>query len=83
MAWIVGVLAGGTALRGRSLAAVVAAGEILGKEIDDKRPAEVAATVKMIHNSMIGIIAFAVVVYWAGWVERGLSGPRTSLAAEA
>ena len=62
--------------------AVVAAGEMLGKEIDDKRPAEVAATVKMIQNSMIGIIAFAVAVYWAGWVERGSSGPRTSLAAE-
>ena len=63
--------------------AVVAAGEMLGKELDDKRPAEVAATVKMIQNSMIGIIAFAVAVYWAGWVERGSSGPRTSLAAEA
>jgi uncharacterized integral membrane protein (TIGR00698 family) len=63
--------------------AVVAAGEMLGKELDDKRPAEVAATVKMIQNSMIGIIAFAVAVYWAGWVERGSPGPRTSLAAEA
>jgi uncharacterized integral membrane protein (TIGR00698 family) len=63
--------------------AVVAAGEMLGKEVDDKRPAEVAATVKMIQNSMIGIIAFAVAVYWAGWVERGAPGPRTSLAAEA
>ena len=30
--------------------AVVAAGEMLGKELDDKRPAEVAATVKMIQN---------------------------------
>jgi uncharacterized integral membrane protein (TIGR00698 family) len=63
--------------------AVVAAGEMLGKELDDKRPAEVAATVKMIQNSMIGIIAFAVAAYWAGWVERGASGPRTSLVAEA
>lgn len=58
--------------------AVVAAGEALGKEAG-----EVAATVKMIQNSMIGIIAFAVAVYWAGWVERDPSGPRTSLAAEA
>ena len=63
--------------------AVVAAGEMLGRELDDKRPAEVAATVKMIQNSMIGIIAFAVAVYWAGWVESGTGGPRTSLAAEA
>jgi len=37
----------------------------------------------MIQNSMIGIIAFAVAVYWAGWVERGSAGPRASLAAEA
>lgn len=50
--------------------AVVAAGESLGKEAG-----EVAATVKMIQNSMIGIIAFAVAVYWAGWVERA-DGPR-------
>ncbi|MFM8706956.1 MAG: YeiH family protein [Planctomycetia bacterium] len=63
--------------------AVVAAGEMLGKELDDKRPAEVAATVKMIQNSMIGLIAFAVAVYWAGWVEHDASGPRTSLVAEA
>ena len=58
--------------------AVVAAGESLGKEAG-----AVAATVKMIQNSMIGIIAFAVAVYWAGWVERDGSGPRASLAAEA
>jgi len=58
--------------------AVVAAGESLGKEAG-----EVAATVKMIQNSMIGIIAFAVAVYWAGWVDRS-AGPREgSLAAEA
>jgi uncharacterized membrane protein YadS len=63
--------------------AVVAAGEMLGKELDDKRPAEVAATVKMIQNSMIGVIAFAVAVYWAGWVERDATGPQASLAAEA
>ncbi|MFM7207455.1 MAG: YeiH family protein [Planctomycetaceae bacterium] len=58
--------------------AVVAAGESLGKEAG-----EVAATVKMIQNSMIGIIAFAVAVYWAGWVDRS-AGPRErSLVAEA
>ena len=58
--------------------AVVAAGEALGKEAG-----EVAATVKMIQNSMIGVIAFAVAVYWAGWVERHPAGPPTSLTAEA
>ncbi len=58
--------------------AVVAAGESLGREAG-----EVAATVKMIQNSMIGIIAFAVAVYWAGWVDRS-AGPREgSLVAEA
>jgi uncharacterized membrane protein YadS len=58
--------------------AVVAAGEALGKEAG-----EVAATVKMIQNSMIGVIAFAVAVYWAGWVDRGTGERRTSLAVEA
>ena len=58
--------------------AVVAAGEALGKEAG-----EVAATVKMIQNSMIGVIAFAVAVYWAGWVDRDAGAARASLAAEA
>ncbi|MFM8633364.1 MAG: YeiH family protein [Planctomycetia bacterium] len=58
--------------------AVVAAGESLGKEAG-----EVAATVKMIQNSMIGLIAFAVAVYWAGWVDRDPAGPRGTLAGEA
>ena len=58
--------------------AVVAAGESLGKQAG-----EVAATVKMIQNSMIGLIAFAVAAYWAGWIDRGPSGPRSTLAGEA
>ncbi len=57
--------------------AVVAAGESLGKEAG-----EVAATVKMIQNSMIGLIAFAVAVYWAGWVDRDPAGPRGTLVGE-
>jgi uncharacterized membrane protein YadS len=57
--------------------AVVAAGESLGKQAG-----EVAATVKMIQNSMIGLIAFAVAVYWAGWVDRDPSGPRGTLMGE-
>jgi uncharacterized membrane protein YadS len=43
----------------------------------------VAATVKMIQNSMIGVIAFAVAVYWAGWVDRDAGPQQGSLAAEA
>jgi uncharacterized membrane protein YadS len=58
--------------------AVVAAGESLGKEAG-----EVAATVKMIQNSMIGLIAFAVAAYWAGWIDRDPGGPRGTLAGEA
>jgi uncharacterized membrane protein YadS len=58
--------------------AVVAAGESLGKEAG-----EVAATVKMIQNSMIGIIAFAVAVYWAGWVDPAGAPRQGSLLAEA
>ena len=57
--------------------AVVAAGETLGKEQGD-----VAFTVKMIQNSMIGLIAFAVAVYWAGWVDRDSGGPRGTLLGE-
>jgi len=55
----------------------VAAGETLGKEQGD-----VAFTVKMIQNSMIGLIAFAVAVYWAGWVDRHAGGPRGTLLGE-
>ena len=58
--------------------AVVAAGETLGREAG-----EVAATVKMIQNSMIGLIAFAVAAYWAGWIERDPAGPRGTLLGEA
>ena len=58
--------------------AVVAAGEALGKE-----GGEVAATVKMIQNSMIGVIAFAVAVYWAGWVDHDRGQREGSLVAEA
>jgi len=60
-----------------STGAVVAAGETLGKEQGD-----VAFTVKMIQNSMIGLIAFAVAVYWAGWVDRSATGPRGTLLGE-
>ena len=66
-------LVGGAWLGGTidATGAVVAAGESLGKEAG-----EVAATVKMIQNSMIGLIAFAVATYWAGWVDRDTAEPR-------
>lgn len=57
--------------------AVVAAGESLGKEAG-----EVAATVKMIQNSMIGLIAFGVAVYWAGWIEKSDRKVEVSLGHE-
>lgn len=48
-----------------STGAVVAAGEFLAE------PAKtVAATVKMIQNILIGVIAFAVAVYWVTYVDR-------------
>ena len=46
--------------------AVVAAGAFLGDTARD-----VAATIKMIQNILIGVIAFAVAVYWSTRVERG------------
>lgn len=56
---------------------VVAAGETLGTQAG-----EVAATVKMIQNSMIGLIACAVAVSWSGWVDREAGGLRSSLGGE-
>jgi uncharacterized membrane protein YadS len=48
-----------------STGAVLAAGEMLG-------PAalEVATTVKMIQNILIGVVAFGVAIYWVTYVER-------------
>jgi uncharacterized membrane protein YadS len=54
--------------------AVAAAGEILGKE-----GLIVATTVKMIQNILIGVIAFAVAVYWVTYEERSAAGVRPSL----
>ena len=45
--------------------AVVAAGAFLGD-----RALNVAATIKMIQNILIGVIAFAVAVYWTTRVDR-------------
>lgn len=54
--------------------AVAAAGEILGKDVF-----AVAAAVKMIQNILIGVIAFAVAVYWVTYEERRVDGVQPSL----
>ena len=51
--------------------AVVAAGAALGGEAE-----ATAAVVKMIQNLLIGIIAFAIALYWVTVVERDPEGPR-------
>jgi uncharacterized integral membrane protein (TIGR00698 family) len=56
-----------------STGAVVAAGAILGPDARD-----VAATVKMIQNVLIGVVAFFVAMYWVFRVERGAEDIRPS-----
>ncbi len=62
-AWIGGTL--------DSTGAVVAAGKFVGDKALD-----VAATIKMIQNVLIGVIAFGVALYWALKVERDSKAPR-------
>jgi uncharacterized membrane protein YadS len=57
-----------------STGAVAAAGAVIGK-----RALEVAATVKMIQNILIGFVAFGVAVYWVSYVEREERGERPSI----
>jgi uncharacterized integral membrane protein (TIGR00698 family) len=54
-----------------STGAVAAAGGALGEAA-----LTVAATVKMIQNILIGVVAFAVAVYWVTFVERTDDGGR-------
>ncbi|TWU45332.1 hypothetical protein Q31b_05040 [Novipirellula aureliae] len=54
-----------------STGAVAAAGAVLGDQA-----LEVAATVKMIQNILIGVTAFFVAIYWVTYVERDPSAPR-------
>lgn len=54
-----------------STGAVAAAGAVLGD-----RALEVAATVKMIQNILIGVTAFLVAIYWVTYVDRDPSAPR-------
>ncbi len=58
-----------------STGAVAAAGAVLGDEA-----LEVAATVKMIQNILIGITAFCVAIYWVTFVERDPRGPRLGIS---
>ena len=58
-----------------STGAVAAAGAVLGD-----KALEVAATVKMIQNILIGVTAFCVAVYWVTRVERDPSGARPGLS---
>jgi len=46
--------------------AVVAAGSLLGSQAE-----QIAAVVKMIQNTLIGVVAFLVAVYWVARVETG------------
>lgn len=56
--------------------AVVAAGAMLGEQAG-----QVAAVVKMIQNVLIGVVAFAVAVFWATRADAA-GGPPRSAAAE-
>ena len=55
--------------------AVAAAGAMLGEEA-----LQVAATVKMIQNILIGVVAFCVAMYWVLRVERREHGARPGLS---
>ena len=57
-----------------STGAVVAAGAFLGPVAE-----KVAAVVKMIQNVLIGVVAFAVAVFWITKVDRDPNAPRPSL----
>jgi uncharacterized integral membrane protein (TIGR00698 family) len=67
---VAGAWIGGTV---DSTGAVVAAGAMFSETAG-----QVAAVVKMIQNTLIGVVAFAIALYWAGAVERDARGPRPS-----
>jgi len=58
-----------------STGAVAAAGELVGPVAMD-----VAATVKMIQNILIGVVAFVVAVYWTTFVEKTPGVPRPGVS---
>jgi uncharacterized membrane protein YadS len=47
--------------------------------VESQTAVTVAVTIKMIQNILIGVVAFAVAVYWVTRVERNASGQRPSL----
>lgn len=53
-----------------SSGAVIAAGKAVGP-----RAMEVAATVKMVQNILIGVVSLAVASYWVTFVERDATAP--------
>ena len=69
---IAGAWMGGTI---DSTGAVAAAGAALGD-----RALEVAATVKMIQNILIGVSAFGIATYWVTSVEKDPQAPRPRLS---
>ena len=58
-----------------STGAVAAAGATLGD-----RALEVAATVKMIQNILIGVSAFGIATYWVTYVEEDAQGTRPGIS---
>jgi len=58
-----------------STGAVAAAGTLVGGVAKD-----VAATVKMIQNILIGAVAFGVSLYWVSFVERNSDGERPKIS---
>jgi uncharacterized membrane protein YadS len=54
--------------------AVSAAGSMLGEEA-----LQVAATVKMIQNILIGVVAFCVALFWVLFMEGDKDGPKPSV----
>lgn len=69
--FVAGAWIGGTV---DSTGAVAAAGEMVSAEAG-----RVAALIKMIQNVLIGLIAFAIAVYWTTSIERGATGDRPGL----
>jgi uncharacterized membrane protein YadS len=82
MPWVIGRagmsdVLGGAWLGGTidSTGAVAAAGALVSETA-----LAVAATVKMIQNILIGVVAFGVAVYWVNRVERSAGGVEPSMA---
>lgn len=59
-----------------STGAVAAAGAML----ESQTALEVAMTVKMVQNILIGVVAFGVAVYWVTYVERDPNSPRPQVS---